>query len=441
MTRELSMPGPSLWRAAALIALAWRPSGAVALQSAEDMAQAGAYVDEALEARESGDLGTYLARLEDAEALRPGHPELLYLIAGGRAQTGDRPGAVGALDRIARMGLSLGSGSDPDFASLQDDAAYRDVLDRMRANREAVGVSGTVFVVPGEPDFIPEGIAFDPTDRSYYLGSVHKRKILRVDSAGAVTEFARPGTGGLMSAMGMFVDPGGRALWVATAGVPETGGLPEEARGRSAVFKFSLDTGDVLVTYHFSNREETRVVGDLTRAEDGDVYVSDSRGSGIYRIRAGGDFLETFVQPGVFRSPQGLTVSEDQRGLYVADYSKGIFLVHRLTREARKLEQPEDAMLLGIDGLIRDGHDLIAIQNGSNPHRILRLELSEDGDAVTRVRVLAANLPQWDEPTLGLLVGGRLVYVANSQWNRFVDGDLPALTELSDPRIMWLDPR
>jgi sugar lactone lactonase YvrE len=183
------------------------------------------------------------------------------------------------------------------------------------------------------------------------------------------------------------------------------------------------------------------VVGDLALADDGDVYVTDARGSGIYRIRSGGDFLETFVQPGVFRSPQGIVPTPDQRGLFVADYSRGIYHVDRVTGEVTRLAHAEDEVLLGIDGLSRDGEGLIAVQNGTMPQRILRLELAEDRRSVSEVRVLASNLRDWDEPTLGLMIGDRFYYVANSQWNRFVDGRLPPAEDLTDPRIMWLNPR
>ena len=412
-----------------------------AAQTAEDMARAGEHVQEALQAREAGDVATYLSSLREAEQLRPGHPELIYFIAGAQALNGDRAGAVQSLRRVADMGLGLRADSDPDFDTLADEPGYSQVIAQIQANRLPSGTSATAFVVPGEPDFVPEGFAHDPTDGSFYLGSVHKRKILRVDANGSVSEFAAPGFAGLMSVMGMTVDPRARILWVATAGVRETAGLAEDNLGRSAVYRFNLDTRNVDQSNHFSNREEQRVLGDLVLAEDGDLYLSDARGSGIHRIRAGGDFLETFVQPGEFRSPQGLAMAEDERGLYVADYSTGISYVFRPTREVFRMPPPPDQTLLGIDGLVRDGDALIAIQNGTMPHRILRLQLSPDGRAITEVTVLASNLPDWDEPTLGMMLGNRFYYVANSHWNRFVDGELPPDAELTDPRIMWLDPR
>jgi sugar lactone lactonase YvrE len=416
-------------------------NGALGAQTTEDVARAGEYVQEAFQARRDEDLGTYLDRLERAAALRPGHPELIYYIAGARALTGDSEGAIAELRRIADMGLGLQAEEDPDFGTLTADADFQAVVSRLQANRAPAGTSLTAFTIPGEPGFIPEGLAYDPSDRSFYVGSVHERKILKVTADGRVSEFAAPGFGGLMSVLGMRVDPSEGVLWVCTAGIPETRDLGDESQGRSAVFKFDLATGALLLHYHFSGSDQQRVVGDLALADDGDVYVTDARGSGIYRIRSGGDFLETFVQPGVFRSPQGIVPTPDQRGLFVADYSRGIYHVDRVTGEVTRLAHAEDEVLLGIDGLSRDGEGLIAVQNGTMPQRILRLELAEDRRSVSEVRVLASNLRDWDEPTLGLMIGDRFYYVANSQWNRFVDGRLPPAEDLTDPRIMWLNPR
>jgi hypothetical protein len=86
----------------------------------------------------------------------------------------------------------------------------------------------------------------------------------------------------------------------------------------------------------------------------------------------------------------------------------------------------ETTNLFGIDGLYRHGNELIAIQNGIRPNRVAAFALGEDGLTVTGTRVLARNLPQFDEPTLGTLFGDSLLFVANSHWNRFDrDGNLP----------------
>ena len=54
------------------------------------------------------------------------------------------------------------------------------------------------------------------------------------------------------------------------------------------------------------------------------------------------------------------------------------------------------------------------------------------------LRILARNLPQFDEPSLGALAGDEFYFVANSHWNRFgPDGSLP--DGLTGPIVLELN--
>ena len=47
------------------------------------------------------------------------------------------------------------------------------------------------------------------------------------------------------------------------------------------------------------------------------------------------------------------------------------------------------------------------------------------------------NLPEFDEPNLGVIRDGELLFIANSHWNRFDrDGKLP--TDLTGPVVLAL---
>jgi hypothetical protein len=83
------------------------------------------------------------------------------------------------------------------------------------------------------------------------------------------------------------------------------------------------------------------------------------------------------------------------------------------------MNAPPDMMLDGIDGLVRDHDSLIAIQNGAPPLRIVALSLSSDGLGITALRVVERADPAWGEPSLGTVIGDRLVYVSNPQWDRY----------------------
>ena len=48
------------------------------------------------------------------------------------------------------------------------------------------------------------------------------------------------------------------------------------------------------------------------------------------------------------------------------------------------------------------------------------------------------NLPEFDEPTLGTIVGDHFYFVANSHWNRYdADNNLP--DDLTGPIVLRLE--
>ena len=68
---------------------------------------------------------------------------------------------------------------------------------------------------------------------------------------------------------------------------------------------------------------------------------------------------------------------------------------------------PAHTTLHGIDALVRHGRDLIGVQNGIDPQRVVRVRMNAGWTAIEGMDVLAANLPEMDEPTLATLAGER----------------------------------
>jgi hypothetical protein len=99
----------------------------------------------------------------------------------------------------------------------------------------------------------------------------------------------------------------------------------------------------------------------------------------------------------------------------------------------------EGVLALGIDGLYRVGADLVGIQNGVEPYRVVRLHLGPGGTRVAGAEVLERARPDYAEPTLGVVVGRTLYYVANSQWERFKDdGTIDSPDRLQRPLVLRL---
>jgi hypothetical protein len=127
--------------------------------------------------------------------------------------------------------------------------------------------------------------------------------------------------------------------------------------------------------------------------------------------------------------------------LFMADYLKGIFSIEMKTRKVSLVTPGASMNLLGIDGLYSYRGGLVAVQNGLQPNRIVELVLDSSTSRVLRFKVLEANNPLFDEPTLAVIVNDSLFYIANSQWSTVDDkGQLAGAEKLRDPVILKLKP-
>lgn len=374
-------------------------------------------------------------KLREALKLRPAHPAGMYNLAAALALKGERKGAMEILETLGAMGLSYEPDKDPDFASLKDSERFKDIVKTFARNARPAGKARTVLQIDRRPTYIPEGIAFDDDEDTYYIGSVKQRRIQRVKRAEQDTDFVGPGMGGLWSAFGMTVDNDRRLLWVATAAVPETEDVDDKEIGHTAIIGYDLKTGDRKRRYALEEPGEHQL-GDLTLARNGMLYATDSKAGILYALDTSSGKFEALTKPGELSSPQGIVQSRERRYLYVADYTQGLFRYDLSAKKLERLDVARDICVYGIDGLARYKDDLVVVQNGIRPHRVVQLQLDDNGRRVRYARVLASALPWFDEPTLGVVIGDHFDFVANSQWDRFDDKHHLPDTGLRSPLVL-----
>ena len=424
--------------------LIFRLTGLVVLTPALALAQTDPVVESrtqyraAVQAYEAGNYPAFLEHARAAQRLRPTHGGVSYALATAYALNGDTANALTSLRRFAALGYSADPAADSAFASLRGSRALADVEQQLARNREPLVRSTIAFTLP-ERDLLTEGVAYDPRDAVFYVGSVHRRKIVRMTADGQFSDFLVFGGRDGWAPLGMKVDPARRVLWVAVAALPQSEGYAPADSNRSGLLRIDLKTGTVAGHYEIPRDGRPHSLGDLVLTRDGDVYTSDSRAPVIYRVVAGHDSLERFVESPLLLSSQGLALSPDERRLYVADYSRGIVLVDLAARSAALLPAADTVLALGIDGLYYFDGGLIGIQNGITPHRVVRLELNREGTRLLRSLAVERAHPSYVEPTLGVLVDRELYYVANSQWERFgEDGRVVNPDSLKQPVVLRL---
>ncbi|MEO8430012.1 MAG: hypothetical protein ABI592_00780 [Acidobacteriota bacterium] len=367
---------------------------------------------------EKKDWPCFLEAAREAVKENPESLRAVYNLACAEARSGDAPAAAKRVEVILDRKYDLGMDADEDLAGVWHSPTFEGAVRKLAALRIPVASSSVAFRLP-EKDLVTEGIAHDARTGSFFVSSVHHRKIVRRTADGRVSDFVTEGRDGIQAVLALRADSARRILWACSAALPEMIGWDKSLEGSTALFGFDLDSGRLVRRAELPPGTGKRALNDLALLANGDVYVTDSQGSGVYVLKAGSSRLEAFVEPGVFRSPQGIAASRDGKRLWIADYGLGIWSVDLATRRRTALTAPDDVPIVGVDALLAKNGALVVTQNGIRPQRIVRLTLDAAGTRVVRARILEMNTPELTEPTLGVVVGPDLFYIANAQWEAF----------------------
>jgi hypothetical protein len=377
---------------------------------ADEVADSRRLQQEAIAAHKEKKEDVFLAKIREASKLRPQQPTVLMQLAIALAANGQHREALGVIDRVAAMGFVYDL-DDAEFAPLRDQPMFAVAVRRFAENAKAIGTAREELTID-RLGLLPEGIAYDARRKRWLISSVRSGSILAIDAKGTVETLADVPWG----VFGMAVDNGRGVLWATTTAMAQVEGFRAEDKGKSGLLKIDLATGRLIDTLRLVDNTP-HTFADVAVAANGDVYVSDSQGAVIHRVA--GAVLEPYIR-GPFVSMQGIAPAG--KGLYVVDYTKGLFFVDLRTREVHSVRVPPNASLLGVDSLVAvDEQTLVATQNGTNPNRIIRIRLAPGGMAVSSVDTLLANAPHMGDPTLGVLVGKRFYFNANAQWDQFGD--------------------
>lgn len=391
------------------------------------------YLEKARDYYSKKDYSNFYESLKSANELHPYHQGILYQLGIAEALT-NRP-----QESIAHLTKAIYINADydltiPELESLEDLSEYDQLLElQVKLQTPTVG-SDTAFVIKDRELHI-ESITYYARGREFYLGSIHKRKIIKINKNGEVSDFTKSAESGLASVFGLKVDSKRKLLWACSSPMPEMENY--DTLTQSAVFKFDLMSGKLLEKYFPSMDQKEFVFGDLALTSQGEVFVSDSRNNIIFKVNTKLKTLEPFFQSTEFWNLQGLAFSPDDHLLFIADYIKGPYQLNMQTKQLTKLSTDLKESMKGIDGLTFYNNDLVVIQNGVNPLRVTRLYLGYKQERIINLQILDRKHPAFNEPTIGTVVGDQFYYVANSQWGGYNENhSMKSSSELQDIIIL-----
>jgi hypothetical protein len=275
-----------------------------------------------------------------------------------------------------------------------------------------------------EKDLIPEGITFDPSTKSFYVSSINKRKIVKIDELRKVSDFISSGQDGIGEVLGLKV--AGGKLWSCS-------NLSNDTISKAMIHQFDLSNGKLIRKWILPIKEERHLFNDLAITAHGEAYISDSDFGAIYRVSTSEEKPELWIKDTRLRDINGITVVKD--GDIVANASNGFYKMNPVTKEVKELPFP-GYFPLGIDGLCTYQQSLIGIQNVVFPVSINQYFLNSDLDQIDKARVLVANHPKFDIPTTGTVAADWFYFIANSQLFNFEKGKIKDPLKLKEVLIM-----
>ncbi len=403
--------------AAAILAgvLVAQTASAQAIDPASDLGQFRKLRAEGMAAFEQNDPTGAMAALTKAGDILPDSPSILLLKAQVAIKQRKPADARAALKDYLTRGYVLDLRKNADFNAVWD-AGLNDLEE---GNESPLG---KMQVMSSSPDFvITEGLAYVPESSELYLSGIRSGAVTVLSATGArdVITF-RPG----VAAYAIGLRDG--SIWATTAASRQTQGYDAKAAISSKIVVIDPASGQVSKT--FSDPAKMRRFGHMLMGRD-DLYVTDGEHGEILRLNAYQGELQTLVPEGYMDSPDALAENEGATSLVVADFVSGLYRVDLTSGSMARLLPPADGSLLGISWLSRYGNDLIAIQTGFKPNRILRLHMAEDWSEVKSVEVLLRSDKLLAQPTQGAVVGDTLIFVAKSQWDNLDDQGNPIKPE------------
>ena len=204
-------------------------------------------------------------------------------------------------------------------------------------------------VILKEKDLIPEGTAYNVEEKTIYVGSVYKQKIVGIDSTGKEFEVIGSHEFGILSPIGMEYEESTKTLWVCAALAPIVNKSGKDD-WVTTILSFDMEQKKLKKKYKEHGYETPIFLNDLTVASDGTVYATESVNSWIFKVNLNTDLLEKWIKLEGYGFANGIVYDASSNVLFVA-VNEGILRVEPSSKQVQLIDTPEDMKAGGIDGL------------------------------------------------------------------------------------------
>jgi DNA-binding beta-propeller fold protein YncE len=394
----------------------WLPATAPAQEKEKGQVK-GVFAEPA----DAAEVREQIAMVEKLQSVLPDRGAILYFLSSAKQHLGETREALALLKECIALREGFDPAGDPAFLGLKGSKEFDELEDKVR--RDFPPVAGARFAfLTEEKDLIPEGLAYDQKQNSFYLSSLNRKKIVKIDPEGRVSDLVPADRYGLLPVLGIRLDPRDGTVWADAF----------EDAGRTELLHF--DSAGKLLGRYSPKDGAKHGFNDLVVLKSGELITTDSLNNKVFRFDP---HSQTFTSLTVHRAlfyPNGIALADDDQTVYIAD-AVGIVKFDLRGGESRDVAPGPRSTLAGADGLYWHNGSLIAVQNGIGSPRVTAFRLSKDGNRVTQTNVLENHTQFTVLPTTGAIHGNDFYFIANSQIDNLNGDKVMDVTRLAAVRI------
>lgn len=367
----------------------------------------------------AADIRAQMGMAETLLGKTPDRGAILYFLAVSHATLRETLPALEQLKQCVALKEGFDPSGDTAFAVIKTSPDFKKLVEQVHKDFPPVNLSKIAFTST-DKDIFPEGLAYDPSDDTFYMSSLHHPGILKITRDGKFDNFVPASRDSLLPVVGIRMDPSDGSVWCNSS---------REETGKSELLHFNRE-GELLDRTP-PGETGKHLFNDLVVLRDGRIFLTDSLANKVYRFDPqGGAFTPLRFSRQLFY-PNGIALTEDESALYVADQF-GVLRMDIKAETSADVGPGQRNTLAGIDGLYWHKGSLIAVQNGIGTPRVAVFRLTPDGLQVAKTTILA-NLQTI--PTTGALRGDDFYFIVNSQIDNLNGEHIMDVTKLQPVRI------
>jgi hypothetical protein len=373
---------------------------------------------------EPTDAAEVRAQIAIVEKLLPSYPDrgaALYFLAYAKQHLGESLEAIKLLNECVALREGFAPTDSSEFAGLRASKEFAEFAEKVHRDFPVVA-QARLNLITEEKNLIPEGLAWDPNRKVFYLSSLAQKKIVQISPDNHVSDFVPANRDHLLPVLGIRLDPRDSTVWANA----------EDDLGKAELVHFDT-SGNLLGRYSIDDGAK-HGFNDLVVRQSGEIILTDSLDNNVYRFDLD---KQAFAPIKIHREliyPNGIALSSDDKTVFAAD-ALGVVRIDLESLSTADVNPGPHSTLAGADGLYWYNGSLIAVQNGIGSPRIAAFKLSQDGLRITKTTVLENRSAFTSLPTTGAIRGSDFYFISNSHIDNLNAGKILDPTRLEPVRI------